>query len=54
MKHTLPPNTFFKRNRDAFIAQMRPNSAAVFRARPGCARTPTRTTRTSRTAISST
>jgi len=34
MKHTLPSNTFFKRNRDAFIAQMRPASAAVFRAAP--------------------
>lgn len=34
MKHALPPNTFFQRNREAFIAQMRPASAAVFRAAP--------------------
>jgi hypothetical protein len=34
MKHTCPPASFFQRNRDAFIAQMRPASAAVFRAAP--------------------
>ncbi|MDI6739952.1 MAG: aminopeptidase P N-terminal domain-containing protein [Candidatus Edwardsbacteria bacterium] len=34
MKHTLPPSAFFQRNRDAFVAQMKPAGAAVFRAAP--------------------
>lgn len=34
MKHQYPPAEFFRRNREAFIAQMAPGSAAVFRAAP--------------------
>jgi Xaa-Pro aminopeptidase len=34
MKHILPPGAFFERNRDAFLSQMLPESAAIFRAAP--------------------
>lgn len=34
MRHAYPPADFFRRNREAFIAQMGPESAAVFRAAP--------------------
>ncbi len=34
MKHDYPPAQFFRRNREALIARMAPQSAAVFRAAP--------------------
>ncbi len=34
MRHSCPPADFFRRNREAFIARMAPDSAAVFRAAP--------------------